>query len=421
MMKLRTFVWLIASLAGSTQAFAQGSASIQGVVLDPSAKAIGNATVIVRSDRGAQTATTTTDGHFSVGDLSAGIYDVEVTATGFSNGLKEGLKLVAGKTFDVSFTLTVAPFTEEVTVSSTLPEEIKSAPSQGSLSARMPESIISENFVRNFTPPQSDYAQIVALSPGSYSVAPNGPGLGDTKTNFRAFSDVQLTIKFDGIPFNDTNDSSHHSWVFFPAPFTGGAEFDRSPGTAASIGRRPSAARSTCSRATLRASPDDRQPLARNLNTQLYDVDYNSGQLGANGRTDFVVMHTTCHPTGLPDVNSQRRDAFMGKVRYNARVVPADGFSSVIDVFSHTPNQKGPTRAQVEQFGDNFLMTNDPRRRSITATTSTTCRPTSSTPAPAAISAMAGHTTTRSTRTAITTIRTSTARRPSTRRAPPTS
>src|SRR5947208_13765132 len=40
---------------------------------------------------------------------------------------------------------------------------------------------------------------------GAYSVASNGHGLGDTRTNFRAFSDKQLTIDFDGIPFNDTN------------------------------------------------------------------------------------------------------------------------------------------------------------------------------------------------------------------------
>jgi iron complex outermembrane receptor protein len=362
MMKVRTLIGVIALLAAASQVFAQSAASIQGLVLDPSGKPIANAAVIVRSDRATQTASTTTDGRFSVGDLSAGIYDVEVTATGFSNAVKEGLKLATGKTLELSFTLTVAPFTEELTVSSTLPEEIKSAPSQGSLSARMPESIISESFIRNYTAPQSDYAQILAMSPGSYSVASNGPGLGDTKTNFRAFADVQLTIKFDGIPFNDTNDSSHHSWVFFPAPFTGGAEFDRSPGTAASIGP-----------ATFGGSIDlQSRGLARQFvttgsvsygtwNTQLYDLDLNSGQLGESGKTSFVIDAHHMQSDGYQTYNSQRRDAFMGKVRYNAAPwLQLTGFTSIIDVFSHTPNQKGPTRAQVEQYGDNFLMTNDP-------------------------------------------------------------
>src|SRR5262249_22035030 len=210
----------------------------QGVILDPSSKGIGNATVVVHpaSGRSPATATTTPDGHFTIGDLAPGLYDLEVTATGFSNALREGQRLTAGKTLEISITLTVAPFSEEVTVSSTLPDEIRTAPSQGSLSARMPQSIVSDAFIRNYTAPQSDYSQVVSMTPGSYSVSANGPGLGDTKVNFRAFSDKQLTISLDWIPFNDTNDPSHHSWVFFPAPFTGGAQFDRSPGTAASIG-----------------------------------------------------------------------------------------------------------------------------------------------------------------------------------------
>jgi len=364
MMRARVFVCLLTLLSSASHALAQGRATIQGVVLDPSAKGIGNATVVLHpaSGRLPVTVATGVDGHFTLGDLAAGLYDIEVTATGFSNALREGQRLVAGKTLEVSITLTVAPFSEEVTVSSTLPDEIRTAPSQGSLSARMPESVISDTFIRNYTPPQSDYAQIVALSPGSYTVASNGPGLGDTKVNFRAFSDKQLTIMFDGIPFNDTNDSSHHSCVFFPAPFTGGAEFDRSPGTAASIG--PATFGGSIN---LQSRNLTRQPLVTgslsygSFNTQLYDVDYESGQLGSNGKTNFVVDAHHMSSDGYQTYNSQRRDAFMGKVRYNAADwLQLSGFTSIIKVFSHTPNQKGPTRAQVEQFGDNFLMTNDP-------------------------------------------------------------
>ena len=35
-------------------------------------------------------------------------------------------------------------------------------------------------------------------------------------------------------------------------------------------------------------------------------------------------------------------------------------FTSIVDLHSNTPNQKGATRAQIQQFGDNFLMTDDP-------------------------------------------------------------
>jgi len=361
-MRVRTLICLAALLAGASQAYAQTTARIEGVVLDPSTKGIGNATVLVRSGRSTLTATSGPDGHFTVADLAPGVYDVEVTATGFSNGLREGVKLAAGKTVELSITLTVAPFSEEVTVSSTLPEDIRSAPSQGSLSARMPQSIVSETFIRNYTAPTSDYSQLVAMTPGSYSVASNGPGLGDTKTQFRAFSDKQLTIMFDGIPFNDTNDPSHHSWVFFPAPFTGGAQFDRSPGTAASIG--PATFGGTIglqSRSLARQNVMTGSVSYGSFNTQLYDVDFNSGQLGENGKTSFILDAHHMASDGYQTYNSQRRDAFMGKVRYNAaNWLQLTGFTSIIDVSSHTPNQKGPTRGQVEQYGDNFLMTNDP-------------------------------------------------------------
>jgi iron complex outermembrane receptor protein len=348
-------------LAAAAPVWAQ--TAIKGTVLDPDGKRVAGAAVIVRPASGATTtAVTEADGTFVVNDLPAGIYDVEVTATGFAPARKEAQKVLAGKPLELSFTLTVAPFTEEVTVSSKLPEEIRNAPSQGSLSARSPQSVISDAYIRNFTAPASDYAQVLALAPGAYSVASNGPGLGDTKTNFRAFADKQLTINFDGIPFNDTNDPSHHSWVFFPAPFTGGAVFDRSPGTAATIG--PATFGGTVglqSRTLTNRMGITGSISSSSFNTQMYDAQLNSGRLGESGRTSFVIDAHRMTSDGYQTYNSQERNAFMGKVRYqlNDRV-QLTGFSGVIDLHSNTPNQKGPTRGQVDQYGDNFLMSGDP-------------------------------------------------------------
>jgi iron complex outermembrane receptor protein len=349
-------------LAAAAPVWAQ-TAAIKGTVLDPDGKRVASAAVIVRPASGAATtAVTEADGTFVVNDLPPGIYDIEVTATGFAPARKEAQKVLAGKPLELSFTLTVAPFTEEVTVSSKLPEEIRNAPSQGSLSARSPQSVISDAYIRNFTAPASDYAQVLALAPGAYSVASNGPGLGDTKTNFRAFADKQLTINFDGIPFNDTNDPSHHSWVFFPAPFTGGAVFDRSPGTAATIG--PATFGGTVglqSRTLTNRMGITGSISSSSFNTQMYDAQLNSGRLGESGRTSFVIDAHRMTSDGYQTYNSQQRNAFMGKVRFqlNDRV-QLTGFSGVIDLNSNTPNQKGPTRAQVEQYGDNFLMSADP-------------------------------------------------------------
>src|SRR5258708_28262332 len=43
-------------------------------------------------------------------------------------------------------------------------------------------------------------------------------------------------MTYDRIPFNDTHDPTHHSWAFFPAQTIGSTVFERSPGSAATIG-----------------------------------------------------------------------------------------------------------------------------------------------------------------------------------------
>ena len=103
------------------------------------------------------------------------------------------------------------------------PPPTKSAPSQNSLAARSAQSTVSDDSVRNYTSPVSDYTQVLSMVPGLFSYSPNGAGLGDSKITIRGLPDSYALFSFDGIPFNDTNGVSHHSWVFFPTEFLGGA------------------------------------------------------------------------------------------------------------------------------------------------------------------------------------------------------
>ncbi len=43
-------------------------------------------------------------------------------------------------------------------------------------------------------------------------------------------------MTWDGVPFQDSNDPTHHSWAYVPAPAISYVDFDRSPGTASDIG-----------------------------------------------------------------------------------------------------------------------------------------------------------------------------------------
>ena len=109
--------------------------------------------------------------------------------------------------------------------------------SQGALDTVEPKSEISNEFIRNFTPASTDYSEIINIAPGTVSYNPNGVGLGQGTIYFRGFQDGDFNITWDGIPFNDSNNPTHHSWVFFPGPWIGSVDFDRSPGTAASVGQ----------------------------------------------------------------------------------------------------------------------------------------------------------------------------------------
>ena len=64
----------------------------------------------------------------------------------------------------------------------------------------------------------------------------NGIGNGQDKIYFRGFVDDDYTLTWDGVPFNDSNDPSHHSWAYVPAAAIGHVDFDRSPGTASDTG-----------------------------------------------------------------------------------------------------------------------------------------------------------------------------------------
>ncbi len=109
------------------------------------------------------------------------------------------------------------------------------APAQASLRSFEPGSIVSDKVIRDLVPPTSDYNETVKYTPGWVSANSNGL-LGDAKGGWRGFVDGQYNITFDGIPFGDANDPTHHSAAYFPGYFLGTVVADRGPGAASQIG-----------------------------------------------------------------------------------------------------------------------------------------------------------------------------------------
>jgi iron complex outermembrane receptor protein len=84
--------------------------------------------------------------------------------------------------------------------------------------------------VRSTTHPLGHPARATCIAPGTITYNTNGVGLGQGMIYYRGFQDGDFNITWDGIPFNDSNNPTHHSWVFFPGVWIGNVDFDRYDG-----------------------------------------------------------------------------------------------------------------------------------------------------------------------------------------------
>ena len=240
-----------------------------------------------------------------------------------------------------------------------LPTE--SAPSQAVLEATSAKSVVGDVFVRNFVSPVADYTQVLNATPGAFSYSPNGVGLGDTKVTIRGLADGNSVISFDGIPFNDTNGVSHHSWTFFPSQFLGGATVDRSPGSAAAIGQATYGGSFDLRSRVL--SDEKRTDVTASIgswNTNLVNIEHSTGKFGENGQNNLLVNVHQMKSDGYQTYNNQDRIGFSAKYeREISKDTKLTAFTSWMDLKSNTPNIKGIGRADYNQGIYNNLLSGD--------------------------------------------------------------
>jgi len=352
---------LLSALAFTAIAQAQSPAgTVYGRVQAPNRSPLAGASVLLRHLESGKTynVDTPVSGEFRFENLPAGAYEIVVVASGMKpmNGTR--VSVVAGQETRSNIRMdrgdvgaVVSIVANEDTVAT------RTAPSQGSLTARSAQSDVRDEFVRQFTAPVVDYTQVVQMAPGMFSYSPNGPGLGDTKTFFRGFQDGDYTMTFDGIPFQDTNSPTHHSWAFFPGMFLGGANVDRSPGSAATLG--PTNYGGSINLLSRVLEPEQRisaEGSYGSWNTSIYGLEYASGNVG---KSNLVVNAHEMKSDGYQTLNTQHRDAMSLKYQYaltdNTQLT---AFTDYLDIRANTPNVKGATRAQIAQFGDDYLLQN---------------------------------------------------------------
>jgi iron complex outermembrane recepter protein len=231
-------IYLISSTCNLYAQQQDSSASISGTVVDSKGALVRDAAVIVKNQTTGAVSQANADnvGHFAVTGIPSGRYTLIVNAKGFASTTQEDVQASAHPA-EISITLAIGNFAQSVEVQSNNSIASQHALSQGSLDAETVQSNISAEFIRNFTPATTDFSELINIAPGTISYNPNGVGLGQGTMYFRGFVDGDYNITWDGIPFNDSNNPTHHSWSFFPGPWIGGVNFDRSPGTASTIGQ----------------------------------------------------------------------------------------------------------------------------------------------------------------------------------------
>ena len=349
-------VFLMAGLPLIAQA---PGANVEGTITDGNAKAIVGASVTLKDPEGnaVKRALTNASGAYAFAEVAAGRYGLSVSATGFAT--QEKAIAVAGKDETVSFKLAVASVAEEVVVeaedNSSL--AVQSAPVKSLLDAASARTEITSNYIAEYTTPVTDFADIIQAAPGTVSYTTNGVGNGQAKFFFRGFVDDDWTMTWDGVPFNDSNDPSHHSWAYVPAAAIGYTDFDRSPGTASDVGPSNFGGSIHFFSPKLEdASHVHAEVTTGSWNTLQVLGDINSGSF-LKGKAHFWLNGDYQTSDGYQSYSPKQDVAATAKFDYkfsDKTYFSLIGTNIIVD--ANTNND--PTRRQLFHHGDNYLYDN---------------------------------------------------------------
>jgi iron complex outermembrane receptor protein len=239
------------------------------------------------------------------------------------------------------------------------------APSQGSLVATEPQSVISNEFIQNNLSPAANYTDIMSLAPSVWTVDPNGPGLMENlATSIRGFQDGQFNVTFDGIPWGDSNDFTHHSTSYFMAQDIGAVVVDRGPGNAATLGD------ATFGGTVAVQSDDPSKERGASVilsdgsfNTRLAGVRLDTGEFDEWGGTRAYVDVKSFASNGyLSNASLERSNAFF-KLLQPVGDTTVVTFATNLNRLQQNP-PVGQTLAQMQAFGVNYGYNANPTSQS---------------------------------------------------------
>ena len=237
------------------------------------------------------------------------------------------------------------------------------APVQSSLKATQPQSIITATFIEQSVTDLADFNAVARIAPSVGSgVSANGPGLAESKVTLRGFQDGEYNMTYDGIPFGDTNNPTHHSTSYFPARIIGGMVIERGPGNASNLGQATFGGSINLFSKEL-SSDFNFTPYSTfgSWNTRMYGAQIDSGMLSNFGNAQMMFNASRLTSDGYLTYSSVTEDNYQFKFQRNlGRDTVLTVFSTYNKINSYVPDKGGVTLSQVAQFGKNYALNNDP-------------------------------------------------------------
>lgn len=248
-----------------------------------------------------------------------------------------------------------------IIVTATRANEI--APVTASLNTTQPQSVISRSFIEDSLPASADFNQIALISPSvsNYGNA-NGLGLSESKAQIRGFQDGEYNITYDGVPFGDQNDPTHHSNTFFPSNTIETLVVDRGPGNASQLGQATFGGNiNLFSRSTRDDASAEAKLSYGSYNTQLERIFLQSGAIDRLGGTEIVLSGQHIKSDGARTYSPFKSNNVFGKIMIP---IGPDVKLTLLGTYNENtfnqPDKDGATLAQVGLYGKYFSLNNDP-------------------------------------------------------------
>lgn len=237
------------------------------------------------------------------------------------------------------------------------------APGLTPLDAVEPTSIVSADYIAKNLAPSGNYDEAIKFSPSVFDTAPNGPGLAESQNiSIRGFQDGQFNVTFDGIPWGDANDFTHHTTSYFMAHDLGQITIDRGPGTGATIGNATFGGTVYI----LSKAPDAQfsvNPYVSygSFSTADFGVEVDSGTLNPSG-TRLLVDAESLQSDGYLTNERQKRQNYYAKL---VQPLGANFTLTVAGMYNHVHQNisLGATQAEIAANGANWGLSNDPTQQ----------------------------------------------------------